>query len=466
MARKIALTKLNATTIDILNTIRNNANFEYQQNIPLIDSPADVPTVGEILYGYPALANQFINALVNRIALVRVQSALYNNPYRELKKGFLEYGETVEEVFVNIVKAIEYSPEKGFERELKRYTPDAKSAFHIRNWRVIYPITIEREELRAAFLSVEGVTDMIERVVQTVYTASEYDEWLLFKYLIIKNATHGMMKPVPVDLSDTHNAAIEYRAASNAITFMSRENNAARVLTATPKDRQYIFMDSHFNAKFDVDVLSAAFNMDKADFMGRLHLIDDFSTFDMDRFSIIMANTDMIEEVTAEELELMKSVNAVLVDSEFFQIYDNLLEMRERDIASTLGWNYFLHVWKIVSTSPFANALVFVDNAAEIEAPATITFEVKGVTVNDNGKTIIDIGVSDTAALAPMMYNFVTTQENAEAGVAVHSYGGFILPEGATDVQIAMVIGDKEYTGTISATAAVGDTVEMSAENP
>ena len=65
-----------------------------------------------------------------------------------------------------------------------------------------------------------------------------------------------------------------------------------------------------------------------------------------------------------------------------------------------------------------------------------------------------------------MTYVFVTTEENAAAGVAVHSYGGIIMPDDAADVQIAMMIGDKPYTGTISATAAVGDTVEMSAENP
>ena len=44
-----------------------------------------------------------------------------------------------------------------------------------------------------------------------------------------------------------------------------------------------IFMDADFNAEFDVDVLSAAFNMEKADFMGRLFLIDDFTSFDNER---------------------------------------------------------------------------------------------------------------------------------------------------------------------------------------
>ena len=113
MSRKIAVTSLNASTIDIINTIRANASMEYQSLVPQITQAQEIPKVGEILYGYPALANQFLNALVNRIALVRVKSATFNNAYAELKKGYLEFGETVEEVFVNIAKAREFSAEKA-----------------------------------------------------------------------------------------------------------------------------------------------------------------------------------------------------------------------------------------------------------------------------------------------------------------------------------------------------------------
>ena len=109
MAKRIAVTTLNASTIDILNTIRANASFEYQSSVPEITDVKEIPAVGEILYGYPALANQFINSLVNRIALVKVKSATFNNAYAEFKKGYLEFGETIEEVFVNITKAREFS---------------------------------------------------------------------------------------------------------------------------------------------------------------------------------------------------------------------------------------------------------------------------------------------------------------------------------------------------------------------
>lgn len=113
MARKIAVSTLNASTIDILNVIRQNASLEYQSQVPVVDQATDIPRVGEVLRGYPALANQFINALVNRIALVRVKSATFNNPYAHLKKGYLEYGETVEEIFVNIARAMYFDPEKA-----------------------------------------------------------------------------------------------------------------------------------------------------------------------------------------------------------------------------------------------------------------------------------------------------------------------------------------------------------------
>ena len=113
MARRIAQTTLNASTIDILNVIRQNASYDYQQNVPEVKTEHDIPKVGEVIYGTPAFANQFINALVNRIATVRVQSATFNNPYSVLKKGYLEFGETIEDIFVGIVNAVSYSAEKA-----------------------------------------------------------------------------------------------------------------------------------------------------------------------------------------------------------------------------------------------------------------------------------------------------------------------------------------------------------------
>ena len=256
MARRVAISNLNARTIDILNTIRANASYEYQSNVPEVTTEHDIPKVGEALYGYPALANQFLNALINRIARVKVKSAVFNNAYAELKKGYLEFGETVEEVFVGIAKAREFSAEKAEAREFKRTLPDVRSAFHTMNWRVQYPVTIQNEDLRMAFTSFGGVEDLIARIVDAVYTAAEYDEYLLFKYLIIKAVSHGKMYPVSFDAATMTNAAKKFRGYSNQLTFMSNKYNAAGVTTTTPKEDQYIFMDAQYNADYDVDVLA------------------------------------------------------------------------------------------------------------------------------------------------------------------------------------------------------------------
>ena len=244
MAKRIAINSLNASTIDILNTIRANASYEYQNLVPEITDATEIPKVGEVLYGYPAMANQFLNALVNRIALVRVKSAVFNNAYAELKKGYLEFGETVEEVFVNIAKAREFNPDKGEARELKRTIPDVRTAFHTMNWRVQYPVTIQDEDLRMAFTSINGVTDLIAKIVDSVYTAAEYDEYLLFKYLMIKGISHGKMYPVSIGNGNMSEAAIAFRGTSNKLTFMGKKYNASGVTTTTPKADQYIFMDS------------------------------------------------------------------------------------------------------------------------------------------------------------------------------------------------------------------------------
>ena len=466
MARRIANSTLNASTIDILNVIRQNASYDYQQNVPEVATVNDIPKVGEIIYGTPAFANQFINALVNRIAIVRVQSATFNNPYSILKKGYIEYGETVEDIFVSIAKAVDFNVEKAAKREFQRTIPDVRSAFHVMNWRVMYPVTIQDEDLRQAFLNIEGVQNLIAKIVDAVYTAAEYDEFLLFKYLLIKAISHGKMYPTSIGAgTDLSEAAVQFRGTSNLLPFMSSEYNEAGVKTNTPKERQVIFMDAMFNAQFDVNVLASAFNMDKADFMGRLFLIDNWIDFDNERFDIIRANSDGIEEVTAEELALLANVKAVILDDNWFQVYDNNNKFTEKYVASGLYWNYFYHTWKTVSNSPFANAVVFVTSTADVALPATVTVHVDAKDESDVA-TVFTIGADfEEAGLEPQNVNFVQTEALTTAGIAVQKYGGLIVPASqvATDIKLVAEINGTTYTATtnINGSTAVDATVTL-----
>ena len=464
MAKRIAVSNLNASTLDILNTIRQNASYEYQSLVPEVTSEHDIPAVGEVLYGYPAMANQFLNALVNRIALVKVKSSLFNNPYSRLKKGYLEFGETIEEVFVEIAKAREFSAEKAAARELRRTLPDVRSAFHTMNWRVQYPVTIQDEDLRMAFLTINGVQDLIAKIVDAVYTAAEYDEYLLFKYLMIKAIAHGMMKPVSIgDGTDMKDAAVQFRGTSNDLTFLKTKYNMNGVHTKTDKENQIIFMDSYFNAQYDVDVLASAFNMDKATFMGSLYLIDDWTTFDNERFDTIRANSDMLEEVTSDELALLANVKAVIVDEEWFQVYDNQNKFTEVYVSSGEYWNYNLNIWKTVSSSPFSNAVVFVTSSATLTAPDSIDFIVQSITGDDNADTFTLVVDPKVSLVNAESGRFVQTEDDTENGIAVHPYGAWIIPVKSTPLTTTPTYSymGNTYSLVIEGTGGAADVTEI-----
>lgn len=466
MARRIANSTLNASTIDILNVIRQNASYDYQQNVPEVKTVNDIPKVGEVIYGTPSFANQFINALVNRIAVVRVQSATFYNPYSILKKGYIEYGETIEDIFVSIAKAVDFNVEKAPKREYQRSIPDVRSAFHAMNWRVFYPVSIQDEDLRQAFLSADGVQNLIAKIVDTVYTAADYDEFLLFKYLLIKAISHGKMHPTSIGTgANLNEAAVQFRGTSNLLPFISSDYNEAGVKTSTPKERQVIFMDAMFNAQFDVNVLASAFNMDKADFMGRLFIIDNWTDFDNERFDVIRANSDGIEEVTAEELALMANVKAIILDENWFQVYDNNNKFTEKYSSSGLYWNYFYHTWKTVSNSPFANAVVFVTSSADVALPDSITVHVDAKDESDVATVFTISADFESAGLSPQNVNFVQTEVLTKAGIAVQKYGGLIIPASQieTDINLVAEINGVNYTTTtaVNGSTTVNSTVTL-----
>ena len=238
---------------------------------------------------------------------------------------------------------------------------------------------------------------------------------------------------------------------------MSSEYNEAGVKNTTPKERQVIFMDAMFNAQYDVNVLASAFNMDKADFMGRLFLIDNWSEFDNERFDIIRANSDGIEAVTTEELALMKNVKAVIMDENWFQVYDNNNKFTEKYVASGLYWNYFYHTWKTVSNSPFANACVFVTDDATITLPVSITAHVDAKDESDIATVFTISPHLDGQSLEPYNVNFIQTEALTKAGIAVQPYGGVLIPNNqiATEITLVAEINGTKYTATTNIT---GDT--------
>ena len=285
MPIKPTVSQLNANSVGILNAIRDNASAEYYQAVPQAKATTEsIRAVGEQILAFQPRMNEFVSALVNRIARVVVTSKLYSNPLAFAKKGLLEYGETIEEIFVDIAKANSYDWNSTNETEqaFKRENPDIKSAFHALNMQTYYKATVSEQNLRQAFLSIDGVTDLIARIVNSLYSGEAYDEYIMMKYIIAQSLIPGNVKMTTIDAVDDEasgKAAVKkVKGITGKLQFMSNEYNIAGVNTfiSSPSDI-FVVMTADYEASIDVDVLASAFNMDKVQFMGQRVLVDSFS---------------------------------------------------------------------------------------------------------------------------------------------------------------------------------------------
>lgn len=362
--------KLSASSEEILNAIRNSASANYKNYVPVASiSQNNIKEIGLIIMNDAVLQNEFLSALVNRIGRVVVISKLYSNPWAKFKRGLLEYGETIEEVFVNIAKPFEYDPAVAENKVFKREIPDVRAAFHPLNYQKFYKSTIQREQLRQAFLSWSGITELIAKIVDAMYTAANYDEFQVMKYLIGRHILNGELKPVTISAVSSANMKSivgTIKGVSNNFEFMSNKYNLTGVQNYSLKDSQYIIVNSNFDATMDVEVLATAFNMDKADFMGHRVLVDSFGELDTERLAQLFANGDGYTALSSDELSALDAIPAVIIDEDWFMIYDNLAEFTEQYNAEGLYWNYWYHVWKTFSISPFANSAVFVPGTPSI----------------------------------------------------------------------------------------------------
>ena len=381
MPTKPKIKTLTNSSIDVLNAIRNSATVNYQNYVPIATAdPDNIREIGAIIMDMPQLQNEFLSALVNRIGRVILTSKMYSNPWEMFKKGMLEYGETIEEIFVNIAKPFQFDPEVAESDVYKREIPDVRSAFHVMNYQKFYKATIQQEQLRQAFLSADGISQLIAGIVDQMYTAANYDEFLTMKYLLAKKILAGQFHPVEIEAlaaANSNAVTTTIKETSNMMVFPSTEYNPAGVFQHTDYNDQYLIMSAKAKAIIDVNTLAAAFNMDKADFMGHVVTIDSFGSLDIARLNALFADDPTYTEIGTAELEALAAIPAVSVGRDWFMVYDNLMQFTENYNGQGLYWNYFYHVWKIFSSSPFENAVVYVPETPGVTgvavSPSSVT---------------------------------------------------------------------------------------------
>lgn len=430
-----------ATSSGILNWVMQNGGSSYFAGAPRADQTDEsIRNLGSFIMGYQPRRNDFVNALVNLIAMQIIIHDEYTNPWSWALRGTMTTGETIEEVFVNPARSENYNPHMTIDEFLRdrfgNRVPEILAAYHTINFRKKYAVKIYRNQLEKAFRNLAGVTSLINYIVDSLYKGFEHDNFIMLKYVLHRTALDGKMKVVQVAGVDTEEniktTLTSVKKISNDLTFLADGATISKeAVTLTPIGKQMDIIDTDVDANVSVRALAYAFNKEEMEFLGQRVLVNEWTEYDLDRLADLLTPLDAQERVvpfTEEELATIKTIKAFVVDRDFLMQVDEVVEILPAEGGQNdMSYMYFLHHHAYFGASIFKNAVVFTTSTPVINSvavtPATASLP-KGGKLNMNANVdasgIVDASVtwkvSDESKATIDSYGLLSIKDDAAAG--------------------------------------------------
>lgn len=343
--------------------------------------------VGDIILGDSDYANEFVTTLINKIVKSYMIRNEFRNPLARLKKGNIDEGDAVEEIVVELSQVHEYNSTEDRDYPIQEI-PDIKNEIHKINYTKYYKKTINRAMLRRAFYSNDGMEELVNSIIETMFISAEVDEFIMQKYMLCMSLKYGFIVPVTYEISadnkeDTYKNFLETaRGAFSDMKYMSTSHNAIGLNSVTPESRRVLIINNRFSAGLGVQALAYMFDGEKAEIRSEdIIEINGFNAGDIKRLNGLLSdgNGRMISEMPSDEdIRRFNATPAFLIDDRWFMIFDNLFEMTHFFNPEKLYWNYWLHKWNIFSVSRFVNAVA----VTSLKAGATsITISPENATI-------------------------------------------------------------------------------------
>ena len=199
-------------------------------------------------------------------------------------------------------------------------------------------------------------------------------------------------------------------------------------------------------------------HLDQAQFKTHLALIDGFNNHDVARLTEVLGTAYVA--FTDAELAELANVPCVIVDRNFFQDYtyalDNMAETGVTRATSffnpeTLRNNHWLHTWRVHSTSPFAQAVVFTKDVTPAVSSVAVSPSTATVSAGQSLKltaTVVTTGFANKAVTWSVNSESATINEKGVLTVLAGTTAGTSITVTATSVF------DSTKTGTATVTTA------------
>lgn len=333
------------TTVEILNTIRDNADDLYIKRVPSATKD-NIAEVGKAITSSTITANAFLSALINRIAETHIKSKAFKNPLARLKGTNVPMGANIQEIFINPATDI------GFDNDgttlLKTTKPDGKACYYGLNRQGKYPQTISSVELERAFISEQAFMSLYNGIVTSLASGDEIDEFTLCKKAVGKAIDNGAVLIVESDIEKPKELSKSISKMHSSFQFPNtafcgynlvnkktlETNKEDECVTFCRPENQCLLIRSDVQTEINYEVLASMFHMDVA---------------------TLEAITILVDTIPSEKYD----VYAVLMDKETIQMRDVVYRTETMYNGSTLATNLWLHHWQFIYLSMFGNCCAF-----------------------------------------------------------------------------------------------------------
>ena len=368
-----------------LNMLREISSTIYHEYVPIIDDSTDISAFAEPILNYPEVYNEFCNVLVNKLVYSQFESKTFNNPLQVLDGDRIPLGYAGEEGYVNPAKGRGFNV-NDFAGLLVKYEADVKIQYQVVNADLQYAVTVSRSQLKKAMTSWANLEDFITSLSNSLYNGAYIDMFSFTKNIISgalrdNKAVYSVISAVSDEATakafteKARELFLNFQLPSTEYNSWSKNDGAGRPITTwtNPEDIVLIIRND-VRAKIDVQALASAFNVNYADFMGRVITVDNFDVYDDEGTKVFDGS----------------SIVGGIFDKSWFRIKTQDMFMENFYNPNNRTMQYFLNVIRMYNFSLFANGVVFVTSEPSV-ATKTITFKENSPEVTADEKITLHI---------------------------------------------------------------------------
>ena len=437
-----------------------NVTPELKENIDLPVQGQSIAPIGKIIMNNERYRNAFINT-VNLIGLTVIKRNGWDNPWNFTKRGTLRFGQQIREIINDLCNVYDYNENfSNKERFLQTVVPNVLNYMHEVNFQKFYQTTTSDAQLAMAF-ETEDLFTYIDDAIAMLYESLKYDTYIVDKYMLCRRILDGTVTSVKIENfanKTTREIVAEMKGISNKMTFRSPNYNPAGIRRATRFEDQIAIVNTDFDGKITTEVLATSYFRNDAEMKTQMALIDGFSDYDKERLTELLGSAFV--DFTADELTELAKIPAMIISREWFMDYDYALntESGEKQTEfynpTTLENNHFLHAWRVFSTSPFENAVVFTQDDISVKS---VTVSPATATVSKGQELKLSANVETTGFANKAVVYSISSSVDGMNVVTISSDGTLKVPSTAPSGELTVTatsVYDNSVTGTATITVA------------